>query len=314
MKALFVGLTTIDLIYQVEQAPQANQKSVAQDFSLAAGGPATNAAVTFAALQERANRTTSAQQQSERNAPSAMVPTLVTCLGQHPLAHVAHRELQTCGVTVLDLAPDVAEPPPMSSIWVHAATGDRTVVSLNATRIPAQPEMLPPSLLQDVAIILIDGHQMAIGEAIARQAQQQNIPVVIDGGSWKPGFERVLRYADVVIASANFFPPNTATQADVVTYLQSLGVERIAITDGADAIAYWERDRAGSVAVLKIQTIDTLGAGDIFHGAFCHYWQLDKDFSTALARATEIAALACQSFGTRAWLKVLSCEEDERLI
>ena len=70
-----------------------------------------------------------------------------------------------------------------SSIWVHAATGDRTVVSINATRIQAKPEFLPDDLLQAVGIVLIDGHQMAIGEAIAQQAQQQNIPVIIDGGS-----------------------------------------------------------------------------------------------------------------------------------
>ena len=49
-RGLFVGLTTLDLIYHADHPPQANQKVVAKDMMFAAGGPATNAAVAFAAL------------------------------------------------------------------------------------------------------------------------------------------------------------------------------------------------------------------------------------------------------------------------
>ena len=47
---LFLGLSTIDLQYLVEQPPKANEKIVAQEQTLAAGGPATNACKTFSAL------------------------------------------------------------------------------------------------------------------------------------------------------------------------------------------------------------------------------------------------------------------------
>ena len=46
----------------------------------------------------------------------------------------------------------------------------------------------PPNILENIDIILIDGHQMAISFHLAQTAKTHNIPIVIDGGSWKPGF------------------------------------------------------------------------------------------------------------------------------
>ncbi|MCV3216935.1 PfkB family carbohydrate kinase, partial [Plectonema radiosum NIES-515] len=51
----------------------------------------------------------------------------------------------------------------------------------------------------------------------------------------------------------------------------------------------------------KIEPKDTLGAGDIFHGAFCNYI-LRESFPDALAQAANIAAYSCQFFGTRRWM------------
>ncbi len=293
--ALFVGLTTLDLIYLVEQAPQANQKAVAQNFCMAAGGPATNAAIAFATLQNHLPPSLS----------PPITPHLLTSLSQHPLAQLAQADLQTHGVIPVDLTPTNSEPLPLSSIWVHAGTGDRTVVSLNATRVQASADAIPADILDDVAIVLMDGHQMAVSEVIAQAAQAKGIPVIVDGGSWKPGFERVLRYCNGVIASANFCPPGTQTEAEGVQFLQALGIPHIAITHGAGAIAFWENGQAGSISVPTIQAVDTLGAGDIFHGAFCHFWLQENLFELALQRAAEVGAIACQSFGTRAWIQDL---------
>jgi len=52
-----------------------------------------------------------------------------------------------------------------------------------------------------IDIVLIDGHQIAAGQAIAQVAKANNIPVIIDGGSWKPGFETVLPWANYAICS-----------------------------------------------------------------------------------------------------------------
>ena len=280
-QGLFVGLISLDLIYLVKHLPQENQKITASDYTVAAGGPATNAAVTFGHLGNQG--------------------AVLGVLGAHPIRHLILEDLQTQEVTIADLNPSHSSPPPTSSILVTESTGDRAVVSLNAVRLQAAPEQIPANILHDIDVVLIDGHQMAVGCAIARQAKAQGIPIVVDGGSWKPGFETVLSLADYVICSANFHPPADASTPDTMAYLKALGVPHIAITHGPEPIEFVSEGGSGRLPVAQISPVDTLGAGDIFHGAFCHYL-LQSNFQDALAQAAQVAGYACQFFGTRSWL------------
>lgn len=282
MHGLFVGLTTLDLVYRAIAPPTANQKLVASDYTVVAGGPATNAAVTFAYLGQSA--------------------TVVSVIGAHPTAHLIRSDLQTWGVTSVDLDSDRPEPPPISSIIVSAGTGDRAVISINAHKAQADPAQLPPGLLAGVDVVLIDGHQMAVGAAIAQAAQANGIPVVLDGGSWKPGLETVLPAVDYALCSANFRPPECATEAATVEFLRQSAIPSIAITHGGQPITYHHQGHGGQMSIPAVQAVDTLGAGDIFHGAFCHFLG-HSDFVTALGQAAAVAARSCESFGTRRWME-----------
>lgn len=276
---LFIGMVTLDLIYLVEQMPDCNQKIAALSSTIAAGGPATNAAVAFSHLGNDA--------------------TLLGAVGAHPVNHLILADLQQCGVTIADLTPTRTDSPPVSSIIVTESTGDRAVVAMNAIKSPINASLSVS--LDGVDIVLIDGHQIEVSVTIARRAKQQGIPVVIDGGSWKPGFEQVLPWADYAICSANFYPPDCHTFEQVSDCLCKWGISRIAITRGEGAIEVLSEGVRGAIAVPKVQVIDTLGAGDIFHGAFCHFI-LQADFSSALAEAAKVAAYSCQFFGTREWM------------
>jgi sugar/nucleoside kinase (ribokinase family) len=282
-QGLFVGLVTLDLVYLVTELPRRNQKIVALEDTMTAGGPATNAAVTFSYLGNTA--------------------TLLGAIGRHPSSQLALADLQAEGhaVAIADLTPTRTQPIPVSSILVTQSTGDRAIISRNAVQAQAPLSAIPADVLQGKGIVLIDGHQMAVSGAIAQQAQAQQIPVVVDGGSWKSGFEEAFRYADYAICSANFCPPQCSTNAEVFNYLSALNVPHIAITQGSQSIQYLHKGEFGQVPVPQIQPVDTLGAGDIFHGAFCHFI-LQVPFLEALAQAATVAGRACQSFGTRQWM------------
>lgn len=282
---VFAGLITLDCIYQTRRSLHPNEKQVADAVLLAAGGPATNAAIAFQALGGQAR--------------------LVGALGQHPLTTVIRDDLAQHGIDLVDLTPNEIAPPPLSSIIVNVATGDRAVMSRNGADRP-QPTGLPDeNLLAGADCLLVDGHQMVVGHALAMQTRSHALPVIVDGGSWKDGFDQVLALATVAIASANFAPPHRQPGWDAIAYLRSLNVPEVAVTRGAQSILYAQFDHTGEVPVPPIQPVDTLGAGDIFHGAFCSTYGETGDFLTALGRAATIAALACQSFGTRQWIQHL---------
>jgi sugar/nucleoside kinase (ribokinase family) len=280
---LFVGLTTLDTIYLTPTYPKSNQKLVASDYTIAAGGPATNAAVAFAHLGNTA--------------------TLWSAIGTHPMTALIRSDLAHCGVTIADLDPHRCQPPPISSIVVTQATGERAVVSINATRSQIEGDRISFDCLQPINIILIDGHQMAVSQIVAQWARSQHISIAIDAGSWKAGFEAVLPLADYVIASSHFFPPDCHSRDETFAYLANLKIPNIAMTGGEQPIAFIHNGKIEKIPVPKVSAIDTLGAGDIFHGAFCHFIA-DQSFDRALESAGEIAARSCQFFGTRKWLEV----------
>jgi len=281
-KGLFIGMVTLDLVYLSSKLPGNNQKVVASDYTVAAGGPATNAAVTFSYLGNQG--------------------TILGVVGTHPITHLIRGDLESQGVAIADLDPTTPQPPPVSSIIVTQATGDRAVISLNATKMQISSNQLPAALDLVVDLVLIDGHQIEAGCAIAQLAKDNNIPVVIDGGSWKPGFEKVLPFVDYAICSANFYPPGCSTSEEVIAYLAAAGIPHIAITQGENPIQYLSRGVSGQLPVPQINAVDTMGAGDVFHGAFCHYI-LEQNFTDSLAAATKIASHSCQFFGSRRWMQ-----------
>lgn len=280
-RGVFVGLITLDCLHQVAAIPASNQKMIAQRTLLAAGGPATNAAATYAHL--------------------GGTVTVVGALGCHPLTSLIRDDLSAHRVQVQDLLPTVDQPPPLSTVLVTQSTGERAVVSRNSLDWPALPPLPPVVNWDEVDVLLVDGHQMALSETLARQARQVGKSVVVDGGSWKPGFERVLPLATAIVASANFCWPDTPPGWATVAALRRHTDAAIAITAGAEPIRYWQGNDVGTVAVPPVAVVDTLGAGDIFHGAFCHA-SLTLDFVPALAAAAQVAARSCQHFGTRAWM------------
>jgi sugar/nucleoside kinase (ribokinase family) len=234
----------------------------------------------------------------------------MSVVGNHSLTTIIHQTLRDYGVQGLDLAPTFSASPAVSSIIITQGTGERAVVSINATKLQANLDDLNFNLidlLEQIDLVLIDGHQMLISAAIAEQAQKQKIPVVLDGGSWKKGLEMVLPYIDYAICSANFYPPNCQNSEQVCSYLQNYKIPHFAITQGAEPIIYHSLGQRGEIPVPTIKAVDTLGAGDIFHGAFCHYLldnHLDEhSFPKSLSQAVRIAQLSCQYFGPHQWMK-----------
>jgi sugar/nucleoside kinase (ribokinase family) len=287
--ALFIGLITLDLIYLSESPPQNNQKLVAHDYTVAAGGPATNASVTFSYLGNKSQ--------------------ILGVLGSHPMTQLITTDLENYQIEIIDLDSNKQTSPPVSSIIVTQSTGERAVISINAVKTQADINSIPTNILENIDLILIDGHQMAISKIIAENAKSKHIPVVIDGGSWKPGFEEILPFVDYAICSANFYPPHCQNKEDIFHYLQGLNIPHIAITQGEKPIEYISNNQRGLIPVSKIKVIDTLGAGDIFHGAFCHYI-LQTSFTDALALASNVAGEACKYFGSRHWMEISSLEID----
>lgn len=286
-RGLFVGLTTLDLVQRVAHRPGGNEKVVAARSDLAAGGPAAIAAVTFSALGGRS--------------------VLLSALGTGPVARLAAGELGHCGVGVVDAwadGPDVS----ISAVTVLEATGERSVVSRNAENVIVIPPADLPVLAQATDVVLIDGHHPDLAVAAARAAQAFGVPVVLDCGSAKPVYAELMPLADAVVCSAGYFAGGPDEFDAVATQLLAAGVRLVAMTAGAQPVCWRSCVAAGQVEVPAVAVRDTLGAGDVLHGAVAFARaQGVIDPQRSLGFGVAIASLRVQHAGPRAWL------DDQRL-
>jgi sugar/nucleoside kinase (ribokinase family) len=280
-RGIFVGLSTIDIIYTVSRQPTPNRKIAAQSQQIFVGGPATNAAITFAYLGGST--------------------TLVTPVGRNPLAAMIKEECNQFGIELVDMAPDSLEAPPISSVWVDAE-GQRSVVSANTSGRTIPAAAVDLARLARVAVLMVDGHAMQACQVWAEAAKLAGVLVVFDGGSWKPGTDVLLKSVDIAICSADFLPPGCTAEGDVIDYLHAAGVQKIAITHGAAPIHYVSKSGSGIMEAPSVEAVDTTGAGDIFHGAFCFYHATGCGFDQALRNAAIIASESCRYGGTRQWM------------
>ena len=294
---LFVGLATLDVIHHVDSPPGPNEKVTALATYLAAGGPAANAAVTFAALGGRA--------------------ILLTALGQHPSAGLIRADLQAHGVEVIDASPDLAQAPPVSAIAVTRATGERSVIGADAIASPAQPPPNLTELISQASVVLIDGHHPDLARSAARLANAQGIAVVLDLGRWKPVMADLVPLATDVVCSADARAPGTTTAQESAQELLKGGVPRLVVTQGAGPVLWWTADPAaadpaanepsnGAVPPPEITAVDTLGAGDAFHGAYAFAVATGDSLVRAIELGSAVASLRVQHEGPRAWLTHLS--------
>lgn len=262
--------------------PSPNEKVTALGTVVEAGGPALNAAVTVALL----------------GGPI----TLVTAVGSSPLGEVVRADCAAHGVTLVDTAADGFDLP-VSSVLVTAGTGERAVVSRNS--VGTSSWVVPDDdaltvLLDGVGAVLVDGHHLPVAVAVAAAARARAVPVVLDGGSWKPGLEALLAHVDVLVASADFRCPAGGSLPDLL----ALGPAWVARSAGGGPVPWMADDgSSGEVAVPPVEVVDTLGAGDVLHGAFAA--DLARrgtgDLTASLARAVAVASRSVAAAGARGW-------------
>ena len=76
----------------------------------------------------------------------------------------------------------------------------------------------------------------------------------------------------------------------------------VAESHGPDAIELSVEGRDVRVPVPSVPAVDTLGAGDVLHGAYAYHRANGCDAEEALGRAAEVAAFRCRFVGGRAWV------------
>jgi len=193
-------------------------------------------------------------------------------------------------------------------ILVDRGTGERTVLWRRPECLRLEPADIAPQQILGARLLHIDGHDTPAVERAARIARQASIPVTVDVDTVYHGFDRVLPYVDFLIASSEF-PVQWTDERDPFRALEMIQNEykmRVAaMTLGAHgALARFEGRFLYSPAFV-VNCVDTTGAGDVFHGAFCYAVLKSMPMAETLDFCNAMAALNCTALGARGGIRGL---------
>jgi sulfofructose kinase len=187
-------------------------------------------------------------------------------------------------------------------IIIDQSTGERTVFWSRPDCLRISPQEIDEDQIACSRLLHIDGHDTPAVEHAAHIAKNHGIPVTVDVDTIYSGFDRVLPLVDYLIASSEF-PAHWTGIEDPLDALETnqrkFGMRVAAMTLGAQgSLALCDGAVTYSPAFV-VNCVDTTGAGDVFHGAFCYSVLQKMPVAEALECSNAMAALNCMALGAR---------------
>ena len=185
--------------------------------------------------------------------------------------------------------------------WVDGATGKRSIAWSHCSGRELGADEIDLDLIRNAAVLHLDGHNPAAALAAAKEARRCGVPVSLDAGTIRDGIRELLPYVSILIASENFARRFTEEENldNALFRLAETGAEVVGITMGKLGSMALEGGRIIRCDAFRIEAIDTTGAGDVFHGAFCVRYLETHDVQESMRFASAVSALKCLQFGGR---------------
>lgn len=281
------GVCPIDYLCILKSYPELDEKIEAKESDVQGGGPVPTAMVTLSRL----GKTT----------------TFVGRVGDDREGEFLKNQLEKEGVNADYLIIDPEMRTPKAFIWIDKKTGKRTVVLDQPEFKKTKPSDLDFLDKVKIKYLHLDARDIEINIYLAKWAKKMGAEVVLDMGSLRGDFQKLLPLIDYLVVSRRFALGYTNLKDPVKACkkLISEGFKAVVITLGEKGAVGSGGDTVLHVPGYKVKVVDTTGAGDVFHGAFIYglleNWQIEKiiQFSNACA------ALKCTKLGGRAGIPSL---------
>jgi sulfofructose kinase len=273
-----IGIAVLDYVYGVPRMPSAPVKYRAQALEVVGGGIAANAAVAVSRLGGRA--------------------LLATRLGDDVTGDAIRAELAAEGVDLSPSQPIAGCRSPVSAIIVDPA-GERMLISYADLDMPTEPDWLPDALPAGVGAVLGDTRWEEGGRRLFMLARQAGVPALLDGDR-KPQLAESLDLPSHIAFSETGLAELTGI-ADAEAALASLGSRGnwIGVTCGARGVYCLKGGVITHSPAFAVKAVDTLAAGDTWHGAFALALAEGQPEERAVRFASAAAAIKCTRFGGR---------------
>lgn len=277
---LGIGGAAVDDIIVIEKYPQHEQKAPIRERHRLCGGLAATALVAAAKLGAQA--------------------TYAATVGEDSLSDFVLDELQRQGVCTRHCVRDASAGVVYAIVMVDRHTGGRTILADSAAMRGPSDNYPSADLIRGSRVLLVDRFGIPGMIRAALIARDAGIPVVadIERTTW-PRLDELLPLVDHLIVPRAFAESATGESdpACAVRALRSSQHVCVCVTDGDRGAWFAESATVQHQPAFSVDTVDTTGCGDVFHGAYAASIAHGMSIPQAIRRAAAAAALKATGFG-----------------
>jgi len=279
---LCTGIAVLDLIFRVNTFPRPDIKTQASQFGTINGGNAANAAVAIAHLGARASF-----------AVPLGRPAGGARAGDTFLALAAKEDIDCSACPRVDGVPSS-----ISAICIDGR-GERAIVNYRDEGLTAARASDPDTLVANADAVIADNRFPEFVADVCRAAMKRKIPVVLDADEPRRDSNALLTLVSHVIFSAEGLRATAGTDhlGRALIDVRKQTTAFLAVTDGANDVLWLDDGELRQVPAYEVDVVDTLGAGDTFHGAFTLMLAEGMSERPAMRFAAATAALKCTRYG-----------------
>ena len=270
---LCVGALSLDTIFRLETLPDGPGKFLPKDALQVVQGMATAQAASIVRLGGTAR--------------------LWASCGDDAIGDRMQADLAAAGIDISALRRVAGARSGYSTILMDKS-GERMIVPFYDPAIRTAPDALPD--LIGIAAVSVDVRWPAAAEMALKAARARDLPAILDLEIAPTEVaERLLPLATHIIASEAGARAVTGGDAEESIVQLCTGGAMVAVTCGENGL-FWN---GGHLPAFPVDSVDTLAAGDVFHGAFALALVEGQPVAAALRFAAAAAAIKCSRFGGR---------------
>lgn len=278
---VFAGAATVDLIFKVDALPPGPGKVLPTALAQVAHGMATSAATAAARLGGRC--------------------TLITRIGGDMMGDRFLAEVEAEGVDCHQVRRFEGVATPLSAVIVDEQ-GERLIVPYYDPALGADPDWIDAGAIAAADAVQVDVRWPQGAARVLDIAKAAGKIALLDAdvGPTQTIVDLAQRATHVVFSEpAALAVSGCGSIVEAVRALTQRFDAFIAVTGGEQGCFWAEGDAVFQRRAPQVDAVDTLAAGDVFHGAFTLALAEGQAVADAVAFANTAAAISCTVFGGR---------------
>jgi len=277
-QVLLAGIAVLDLVYSVDKFPDKAIKYLTHDMQVSLGGCAANAAFAIARLGGQA--------------------CLATRVGNDQVADQIVEIMTAAGVNSSLVNREEGCRSSVSSIFVDAQ-GERQIMHYRDPDLSTDASWIGADGIDGIDGCLADTRWPAAACRLMTLAREKGVAGVLDVEANDDDLGEAYKNASHIAFSSEGLRDYTGNPDRYSALRLASKTVRgwVCVTDGEDGVFYMNGNDLMHVPAFNIEAVDTLGAGDVWHGAFTLALAQNQSELEAIYFANAVAAIKCTRFG-----------------